>query len=541
MRTKNIIQTICLVTVCFLLGSGLSVFADTDGAGQAQSIEEGILASRLSRDKAESTQEWLDSALSENAGMWAEWYVLALRQQGRYDFSAYRQGLTDYLNETQVYSASTRLKYALLLQAVGAEEALVSDLFEHAAGQQGIVSWVFALHLLNNGLESDTHSAESVIDTILAMKLADGGFALSGAYGDVDVTAMVLQALAPYVQTNEDVREAVEGALDFLSSKQQEDGDFSSYGVKNPESGAQVLMALSALSIDAMNDTRFMKNGNTVLDGIEKYCLENGEFSHTFGGKANENATSQVYLAMIDYLRMTESKGSVYLLDKESDLPKPPTSDPAPIPEEEKIPSAPTAPAPKPATDYRIPVSLVIAGLCAVGCILLAVLKKRHFKNFLALFIVGGLLILFVWVTDFQSAEDYYGNAPPAKEEIAGYVTLTIRCDAVAGKSDKSHIPADGVILQEVELPIEKGDTVYDILCDAARLYEIQIDNRGTDTMAYMAGIGYLYEFEFGDLSGWVYTVNGERASVGCGEYVLSDGDSICWEYTLDISNILSE
>ena len=102
MRTKNLLQTICLVTVCFVLGSGLSVFADTDGAGQAQSIAEGIIASRLSRDKAEGTQEWLDSALAENAGVWAEWYVLALRQQGRYDFSAYRQGLTDYLNETQV-------------------------------------------------------------------------------------------------------------------------------------------------------------------------------------------------------------------------------------------------------------------------------------------------------------------------------------------------------------------------------------------------------------------------------------------------------
>ncbi|MGM9626294.1 MAG: DUF4430 domain-containing protein [Eubacteriales bacterium] len=50
----------------------------------------------------------------------------------------------------------------------------------------------------------------------------------------------------------------------------------------------------------------------------------------------------------------------------------------------------------------------------------------------------------------------------------------------------------------------------------------------------------YLYEFDFGDLSGWIYKVNGETPSVGCGDYVLSDGDEIAWLYTCDLGNDLN-
>ena len=55
--------------------------------------------------------------------------------------------------------------------------------------------------------------------------------------------------------------------------------------------------------------------------------------------------------------------------------------------------------------------------------------------------------------------------------------------------------------------------------------------------MAYVSGIGNLYEFDFGGLSGWVYSVNGRMPSVSCGEYVLSDGDKIEWMYTCDLGN----
>ena len=53
--------------------------------------------------------------------------------------------------------------------------------------------------------------------------------------------------------------------------------------------------------------------------------------------------------------------------------------------------------------------------------------------------------------------------------------------------------------------------------------------------MAYIAGINYLYEFDFGELSGWTYRVNGEVPSVGCDKYELKDGDKVEWIYTCEL------
>ena len=53
--------------------------------------------------------------------------------------------------------------------------------------------------------------------------------------------------------------------------------------------------------------------------------------------------------------------------------------------------------------------------------------------------------------------------------------------------------------------------------------------------MTYIAGIRYLYEFDFGDMSGWVYHVNGESPFIGCAGYKVKPGDVIEWMYTLDL------
>jgi acetyltransferase-like isoleucine patch superfamily enzyme len=79
---------------------------------------------------------------------------------------------------------------------------------------------------------------------------------------------MTLQALAPYAGEPE-AGEAVERALEFLSFRQQDDGGYASFGTKNPESAAQVLVALSSLGIDCTEDARFIKNGCTILDVAE--------------------------------------------------------------------------------------------------------------------------------------------------------------------------------------------------------------------------------------------------------------------------------
>jgi hypothetical protein len=65
------------------------------------------------------------------------------------------------------------------------------------------------------------------------------------------------------------------------------------------------------------------------------------------------------------------------------------------------------------------------------------------------------------------------------------------------------------------------------------------MENSGSEGMVYIAGIHYLYEFDFGDLSGWIYHVNGESSSAGCDSYVLSENDTIEWLYTCELGNDL--
>ena len=85
------------------------------------------------------------------------------------------------------------------------------------------------------------------------------------------------------------------------------------------------------------------------------------------------------------------------------------------------------------------------------------------------------------------------------------------------------------------EFKIADGDTVYDILLEATAEHKIHLETNGSSEGIYVEGIGNIYEFDFGELSGWVYHVNGQSPSVSCGEYELSDRDSIEWLYSCEL------
>ena len=190
---------------------------------------------------------------------------------------------------------------------------------------------------------------------------------------------------------------------------------------------------------------------------------------------------------------------------------------------------------------YKPIAIIVIIGAGALLSVLLLALGKRSYKNFLFVGAAAAAGVVIVLVTDIRSAKDYYGSASE-KSNAVGTVTMEIRCDTVVGKSDADYIPEDGVILPVTAFDIEAGDTVYDVLTDAAQTYGIQIDARGgSKTMIYVAGINYIYEFDFGDLSDWVYHVNGISPSRNSGDYVLEDGDVIEWLYTCELGHDLNE
>ena len=162
----------------------------------------------------------------------------------------------------------------------------------------------------------DQVTREKLISYLLENQLEDGGWALFGNLSDSDITGMTLQALAPYYGKRDDVTKAVDIALETLSRMQNADGSYSALGGDNgmeptSESISQILVALSALGIDADKDPRFIKNGNSVLDALAAY-YEDGGFKHVTYGKLNGMATEQAYYALTAYFRMLDGQTSLY-------------------------------------------------------------------------------------------------------------------------------------------------------------------------------------------------------------------------------------
>lgn len=168
-------------------------------------------------------------------------------------------------------------------------------------GRQGINGWIWGLIALDSLRyqvpEGAFYTRDDIITEILRQQLEDGGFALSGKTSDPDITAMALQALAPYYNSEKPytykkkaagteithtVRQVADEALACLSALQLDTGDFQSWGVRNVESTCQVAVALCALGVDPLTDPRFIKNGKTVLDGILLYRMKDGGFVHSF-------------------------------------------------------------------------------------------------------------------------------------------------------------------------------------------------------------------------------------------------------------------
>ena len=315
MKNKILTSLLCILLSLLALFGTVPVNAQNGtGANKAKLIADGIIEYNLLSNGADSVQEWIDGSLSENAGMSSEWYILSLCQSTDSDFTKYESALISYLESHKISASSTKQKYALCLAGIGSTNGYISHVMETTVGEQGIMSYIYGLHLLNNGYKSK-HTEKGIIDTVISSRNADGGWSLTGDVSDVDITAMAVQALAPHY-ADESVKACVNKALDTLSEKQLPDGDFQSYGVSNPESVAQVIVALSALGIDGETDARFIKNGNTLFDGMNKYRLPDGSFCHKAGGSSSAAATSQVLYSAVAYTRMCEGKAPLYILDK---------------------------------------------------------------------------------------------------------------------------------------------------------------------------------------------------------------------------------
>lgn len=262
-----------------------------------------------------------------------EWVVIGLARSGRDVPTGYYDNVVQYVRENinekeQLHRAKStdNARVILALTAIGCD---VTDVDGHNllmgltdmtyVKKQGINGPIWALIALDshgyaipaNDSAAEQVTREALITYILDAQLADGGWALFGTSADPDITAMALQALAPYYSTDAAVNAAVDHALDRLSALQADSGGYGSWGSVNSESCAQVIVALTALGIDPHTDARFIKNGCSVLDALAAFSVDGG-FCHVMGGGVNGMATEQSYYALAAYYRFTENKTSLY-------------------------------------------------------------------------------------------------------------------------------------------------------------------------------------------------------------------------------------
>lgn len=264
-----------------------------------------------------------------------EWAVLGLARSNAdvpaAYYNNYYNNVVKYVQDkkgvlhTKKYTEYSRV--ILALTAIGKDPANVGGYnlltplgdYENTI-YQGINGAIFALIALDSGdydmpqnPQAKTQATRDIyVKYILDKQLADGGWALSGTEADSDITAMALQALANY-QNQTAVKSAVNKGVACLSAMQNADGGLSSWGTANCESICQAIVALGSLDI-SLDDSRFVKNGNTLLDALLKFYTKGDGFRHVsdVAGGNNLMATEQSLYALAAAQRAQSGKNSLY-------------------------------------------------------------------------------------------------------------------------------------------------------------------------------------------------------------------------------------
>lgn len=260
----------------------------------------------------------------------SEWMILAQMRAGQTisdkNISDY---LTDLNKEIAKWSSTKKPtdieRVALTLTVLGKDitnynnKNLAEMIYNHPNLDSGSNELIYALIALDAAKitpPSDAKwSKEEMINELLTFQNENGGFGLdSNASSDIDLTAMALQALAPY-QSNQNVKQASDKAIDYLKNEM----DKISYGYGTAEGDAQVILALATLKMDVVESGFGTKYENLFSHLIENYAVEGYGFRHdTTKNEANNMATIQVLQSLEAYRRYLEEEPSYWDLTQKS-------------------------------------------------------------------------------------------------------------------------------------------------------------------------------------------------------------------------------
>lgn len=249
--------------------------------------------------------------------------VLDLYKAGKQIPAAYLQTAEDDIKENaNKFSATDWESRTLSILAAGGNPTnfagynLVEKIYnnEKMDNPMAYIYGLLALDAANFTVPQNAKwNRDKLVQAILDCKTSDGGWAYGGGTADPDVTAMVLSALAPYYNTNSDVKSAINTAVETLSKMQTDNGGVKSWGSENSNSVEMVIIGLCDLGIDPTSDNRFIKNGKNPIDALLTFALsDNSGFGFTDNSSANGLATEQGLRALVSYKLFKEGKGSVY-------------------------------------------------------------------------------------------------------------------------------------------------------------------------------------------------------------------------------------
>ena len=283
----------------------------------------------------EKTARYLQAQIPEPtcAAVGGDWLVFGLARSGlkapqKY-FDTYYKNVEDYIVSVDgVLSRKKNTEYSrviLALTAIGKNPADAAGFnlllplgdFDETV-RQGVNGAIFALLALDSGgyeipeaPEAETQATrELYVGELLRREIPDGGWALTGGTPDADMTAMALQALAKY-RDRQDVEDAVQRGLAALSALQEPNGAYLSWDEENSESVCQVIVALTELGI-SLDDERFVKNGQTLPQVLERFACEDGSYRHSLNGSSDEMATEQAFYALAAIHRAETGETTLY-------------------------------------------------------------------------------------------------------------------------------------------------------------------------------------------------------------------------------------
>ncbi|MBO4478440.1 MAG: DUF4430 domain-containing protein [Lachnospiraceae bacterium] len=296
------------------------VFADT--TAERTSTAEQLLTKcrealswKMKAAGVASEQELLD-AMAARAGRSPEdWYVLAMAKMGlKLDYTKYANALFEVCKDPEPTDVEQYRRY-LTARAMGYED--IPGTAPEKLKDKGIMSAIYRGYAVAAGRASSSFVYGETQSALIALKLADGGYALMGETSDVDVTAFVLQAYGALLgaqgknAAGAELATAVSDAFAVLGKRQSADGGYASFGTANAESGAMVLLALAAFSDkDIAAEVRNSVNASALIAATDRFQTAKGGYAHALSdgvaSMENDLATAQVmcaYAAYASYLK----------------------------------------------------------------------------------------------------------------------------------------------------------------------------------------------------------------------------------------------